>query len=151
MDERGPHLFLRIWIRRNSYGNLIVLAWLLIFRTESVLIIFFISQNFLFPTRIITHGLISTCLGFGILYPSWSFWAILRAFISGYGDPPGKNEAMLARRVHNGKKCFSVLAKTRVVYAIWKKLILIQTGKPLLWVLERFVPYKNSTQYYLKR
>ena len=39
----GPHLFLRIWTRRNSYGNLIVIAWLLIFGTESVLIIFFIS------------------------------------------------------------------------------------------------------------
>ena len=37
---------------------------------------------------------------------------MLRAFISGYGDPPGRNEAILGRRVHNGKKCFSGLAKT---------------------------------------
>ena len=48
-----PHL-LRIWswIRRKSFGNLIVLAWLLLFRTVSIMIIFsfnFLELSFPFP------------------------------------------------------------------------------------------------------
>ena len=38
------------------------------------------------------YSLLSTCLGFGILNPSWSFVAICRAFTPGYGDPPGYDD-----------------------------------------------------------
>ena len=37
---------------------------------------------------ILTYNLSSTCCGLGILYPSWSKFAIFLPSILGYGEPP---------------------------------------------------------------
>ena len=44
---------------------------------------------------ILTYNLSSKCCGLGILYPSWSKFAIFLPSIRGYGEPPELQQVML--------------------------------------------------------
>ena len=44
---------------------------------------------------ILAYNLSSKCCGLGILYPSWSKFAIFLPSIRGYGEPPELQQVML--------------------------------------------------------